>query len=245
MMSLNPVVVAKNGDAVRLWCMAQRRHHYEQAFEAFVRQQRIPYVAVNEARKALLPNGVSFRFDEVDVDGCPVGPEHSRSLKSFDFVVYGDQRNLLVEVKGRRLPKRSASARAKRPGLCRLESWVNGDDVRSLMTWERLFGQGFEAVFVFLYWCEDLPADGLFEEIFEHHERWYALRVVNVSQYGQVCRVRSQRWGTVHVDGATFAAISTPFTSGFLGNTSRSGLKHGAGSYEMCGDAVPALEMLE
>lgn len=35
--------------------MAQRRHHYEQAFEAFLREERIPYVAVNEARKALLP----------------------------------------------------------------------------------------------------------------------------------------------------------------------------------------------
>ncbi len=224
--------------------MAQRRHHYEQAFEAFLRQQRIPYVAVNEAKKALLPNGASFRIDAGDVDGSPVRPDTGQSLKSFDFVVYGDQRNLLVEVKGRRLPKRSPNARARRPGLCRLESWVNSDDVHSLMTWERLFGQGFEAVFVFLYWCEDLPADGLFEEVFEHNERWYALRVVNVNQYGRVCRVRSQRWGTVHVDGATFAAISTPFTSSFIGCSSGSGHGDRSAALEMCGDAVPALEML-
>lgn len=38
--------------------MAQRRHHYEQAFEAFLRDQRIPYVAVNEAKKALVPRGL-------------------------------------------------------------------------------------------------------------------------------------------------------------------------------------------
>jgi hypothetical protein len=43
--------------------MAQRRHHYEQAYEAFLRDQRIPYVAVNEARKALLPTSMTPRED--------------------------------------------------------------------------------------------------------------------------------------------------------------------------------------
>jgi len=34
--------------------MAQRRVHYEQAFEQYLREHGIPYVAVNEARKALV-----------------------------------------------------------------------------------------------------------------------------------------------------------------------------------------------
>ena len=32
--------------------MAQRRFHYEQAFERYLRQHAIPYVAVDEAKRA-------------------------------------------------------------------------------------------------------------------------------------------------------------------------------------------------
>lgn len=180
--------------------MAQRRHHYEQAFEAYVRQERIPYVAVNEAKKALLPAETPLRF-EAD------GPD-SATLKSFDFVVYGRGLNLLTEIKGRRLAPRATG----RPlSARRLESWVNADDVRSMLHWQELFGPEFRAVFVFLYWCDELPADGLFEEIIECRGRWYALRAVAVDEYARAMRVRSPRWGTVHVDNATFQRISHPF----------------------------------
>ena len=37
--------------------MAQRRFHYEQAFEYYLRANRVPYVAVDEAKKSLLPEG--------------------------------------------------------------------------------------------------------------------------------------------------------------------------------------------
>ena len=47
--------------------MADRSVHYEAAFEAFLRDRGIPYVAVDEAKKALFANA---------------------KLKSFDFVVY-------------------------------------------------------------------------------------------------------------------------------------------------------------
>lgn len=58
--------------------MAQRRHHYEQAFEAFLRDQRIPYVSVNEAKKALLPAGAALRLEPDDPDSG----DSPRSLKS-------------------------------------------------------------------------------------------------------------------------------------------------------------------
>ena len=231
--------------------MAQRRHHYEQAFEAYLRNQRMPYVAVNEARKALLPPGAKFRLEPTDPASC----NHAQSLKSFDFVVYGQEMNLLVEVKGRRVSVRSPSARARRPGLNRLESWVNAEDVSALQAWQSLFGPGFRAVFVFLYWCEDLPADGLFEEVLEHHDRWYALRVVDVDAYAKVMRVRSQRWGTVHVDATSFARISHPFCSTYFRelapdtqSASASGFREikdsGAGTGAGVGVAVPAMEPL-
>jgi hypothetical protein len=183
--------------------MAQRRHHYERAFEAYLRRRRLPYVAVDEAKKALLPADARL---EVGVEGGG-----AMSLKSFDFVLYTadgagpDRPNLLVDVKGRKV------GGARRPGSPgRLESWVTEDDVASLRVWERLFGRGFAAAFVFVYWCDQQPPDGLFQEIFTHGERWYATRAVRLGEYARHMRPRSRRWRTVHVPRADFERISHP-----------------------------------
>lgn len=176
--------------------MAQRRHHYEQAFEEYLRARRIPYVAVDEARKALLPPGTSLSITR---GGQPA------ALKSFDFVIYGQSTNLLLEVKGRRV------GTPTRAGTPRLECWVTQDDVDSLRCWERLFGEGFSAAFLFVYWCELQPPDALFQEIFEHRGRWYALRVVHLEDYAAAMKVRSPRWRTFDIAPATFTRISHPF----------------------------------
>lgn len=170
--------------------MAQRRHHYESAFEAYLRTRRIPYVAVDEARKALLP--------QVNAAG-------SGALKSFDFVLYGQSGNLLAEVKGRRAPAFTGRSR-------RLEHWVTRDDVESLLEWERLFGAMFEAAFIFIFLHEQQPPDALFEELFTHAGHWYALRVVSVRTYARAMHSRSQRWGTVDIEHAVFEQLSEPFT---------------------------------
>jgi hypothetical protein len=180
----------------------QRRHHYERAFEDYLRARRIPYVAVDEARKALLPSGVMLD---------PAGPE-SGSLKSFDFVVYGQNANLLIDIKGRRVPRpKSASHDELRVG--RLESWVTEDDIASLTRWQQLFGPGFESVFVFVYWCDAQPPDALFQEVFEHKDEWYALRSVRLCEYVRAMKPRSPRWRTVHVPTAAFERISQPFVA--------------------------------
>jgi hypothetical protein len=41
--------------------MAQRRFHYEQAFEHYLRATRTPYIAVDEAKKALVPETADRR----------------------------------------------------------------------------------------------------------------------------------------------------------------------------------------
>ena len=192
--------------------MAQRRHHYESAFEHYLRARRIPYVAVDEARKALLPDDAASEAD------APAGP--NRALKSFDFVLYGRETNLLIEIKGRRVVRRSN----------RLENWVTEDDVASLTAWERLFGPGFTAAFVFIYWCDDLPASALFEEIFEFRDRWYALRAAPVTAYAAAMRPRSARWRTVHVPPLEFERISTTLCGpGTLAAPRTDSLQHATG----------------
>ena len=37
------------------------------------------------------------------------------------------------------------------------------EDVRSLTEWEKLFGDGFQAAFVFVYACDAQPPDALFQ----------------------------------------------------------------------------------
>ena len=63
--------------------MGQGATHYERAFEWYLRQRDMRYVAVDQAKKAVF-SGVR--------------------LKSFDFIVYsGRGRAVLLDVKGRKL----------------------------------------------------------------------------------------------------------------------------------------------
>jgi hypothetical protein len=192
----------------------QRRHHYEQAFEEYLRSRRIPYVAVDEARKALLPDRV--RGHAAGPNDATVPEDVPAALKSFDFVLYTPGGNLLAEVKGRKVIARSQSRTGRRsPG--RLECWATQDDVDALTTWEGLFGVGFCAVLVFVYWCDEQPAMPLFEELFEFKGRWYAIRTITVRDYRSVMRPRSARWRTVHVGQSDFDRLAVSMSERCVG----------------------------
>jgi len=174
--------------------MAQRRFHYEQAFEHYLRANRVPYIAVDEAKKALPP------------------PAGSPGLKSFDFVVYpqGEGANLLVDIKGRQYG--SGKNNGKWMSNRRLESWVTREDVEGLEKWQVLFGKGFKAVFVFAYCLQQQPPDALFEEVFSFGDRWYMLREVELTAYRERMVERSAKWGTVHIRREDFGEISRAFS---------------------------------
>ncbi len=179
--------------------MVRRMVHYELAFEHYLRANRTPYVAVDEARRALLP-------PDADLKG----------LKSFDFVVYGPDLNLLVDVKGRMFGRTADLGKdgRERGGTRRaFDSWVTRDDVESLGRWQTLFGAGFEATFVFIYCLRRQPPDVLFEEVFAHGPWWYALREVRLDDYRRRMVPRSSKWGTVHLRADDWAAVSRPFTT--------------------------------
>ena len=171
--------------------MAQRRFHYEQAFEHYLRAHAIPYVAVDEAKRALR------REDRHD--SLPT------KLKSFDFVVYSSGgANLLVDVKGRKHTGNTGRA---------LQNWVTRDDVECLETWAGVFGNGFEPAFIFMFWCDSQPPDALFLEVFEHGGRWYALQAVRLGDYTRHMRDRSAKWDTVSLPVKAFEAVATPLQS--------------------------------
>jgi len=180
--------------------MAQRRFHYDLAFEDYLRQRAIPYVAVDEAKRALRAGGSTTgrytAMDRENGDGAPV------SLKSFDFIVYSQSGpNLLVDVKGRKHAGRSCRA---------LQNWVTQADVRSMGSWESVFGGEFEAVFAFLYWCQQLPPDALFQDLFEAGGRWYAALGITLASYRFHAKPRSPSWGTVDMPAAEFNRQAVP-----------------------------------
>ena len=163
--------------------MADRNVHYEAAFEAFLRSRGIPYVAVDEAKKALFANA---------------------KLKSFDFVVYSKNGpNLLIDVKGRQVRDRTG-----RKGF---ETWTTQRDVEDLQQWEQVFGDGFKAVLSFVYWIDPplAPEPGMFE----HRDRWYILMGVDLAEYRNSMRRRSPKWETVCLPAEEFRNLARPLES--------------------------------
>ncbi len=163
--------------------MADRNVHYEAAFEAFLRERGIPYVAVDEAKKALFANA---------------------KLKSFDFVVYSKTGpNLLVDVKGRQARDRSAHRS--------FETWTTERDVNDLMQWEQVFGEGFKAVLTFVYWIDPplTPEPGMFS----HRDRWYLLMGIDMTEYRNAMRRRSAKWETVALPAEDFRSLARPLES--------------------------------
>jgi hypothetical protein len=163
--------------------MADRKVHYEAAFEAFLRDRRIPYVAVDEAKKALFSNA---------------------KLKSFDFVVYSvNGPNLLVDVKGR--SARDASSRRS------FQTWATERDIDDLMQWEQVFGDGFKGMLAFVYEI-DAPLATM-EGAFAHRDRWYLLMGVDLTEYRNHMRRRSAKWETVAVPAEDFRNLARPLES--------------------------------
>jgi hypothetical protein len=157
--------------------------HYEAAFGDYLRSAGIPYVGVDEARRAAL---------------------RSARLKSFDFVVYGTGgRTWLVDIKGRRWgPRRDGQP-------CAWENWITQADLDGLSRWEELGGDAAAALLVFAYWLQtpQTPPDEL---VHTYRQQRYVFAGVPLRDYVQHARVRSPKWGTVSVPRKAFAACVRP-----------------------------------
>lgn len=156
---------------------------YEAAFEDYLRVQQIPYVAVDEAKRA------AFR---------------DARLKSFDFIVYSTRgTNWLVDIKGRRWATRSNN---RRPAW---ENWVTQDDLDGLHQWQQVFGTGFGALLVFAYRL-DAGGEPPAEIVHTFRDKAYVFAGVPADVYAMHARVRSPKWGTVSMPVREFARHIQP-----------------------------------
>jgi hypothetical protein len=164
-----------------------RSNHYEAAFEAYLRDARLPYVAVDESRRATL-------------DDEPV--------KSLDFIVYGQgDSRLLIDVKGRKFP----SGKPEKPSHV-WQNWSTLEDVDGLERWEQRFGGDYQGLLVFIY--QILPVVDLApgtRDLWHWRGRRYLIRAISVVDYKKEMRIRSRKWGTVYLPGSMFRTWVRPF----------------------------------
>jgi hypothetical protein len=169
----------------------KRDNHYEAAFEAFLRERGVGFVAVDEARRSLLGDA---------------------EVKSLDFIVVGpEDARLVVDVKGRRFPGGPAGKPRKV-----WENWCERDDVDGLTRWAERFGPDFRGVLAFVYHV--LPTVALPDgtpDVFAFRDRVYLLRAVDVTDYREFMQTRSPRWDTVHLPTDTFRRLVRPFSDLF------------------------------
>lgn len=178
--------------------MTKRDNHYEVAFEAYLRQRTIPYVAVDETRRSLT----------APVQSLPgTDSQPPQSLKSLDFIVSPNSaasgaRSWLVDVKGRRFP----TGRSKQYW----KNWSTADELRSLAHWERLFAGQFQALLVFAYNVVGDQAPLPAEQLFEFRGSLYGFLGIRLDHYAGWSKTLSPRWQTVTIPAKQFRALARP-----------------------------------
>lgn len=162
--------------------MADRTNHYERAFGSHLYRLRISCISINESHRS---------FDA------------ESTVKNPDFIVnLDDGRNLLIDVKGRKI----AAKRKTR------ENWATLDDVRGLGIWQRKFGATAEALLVFVYLLASEEFSEEFVDHFIYESRHYGCLAIPLADYERAMKQRSPRWGTVSLSSQDFKTLAQPFS---------------------------------
>lgn len=169
--------------------MSRRWNHYEAAFEEYLRVKRSPYVAIDEAKRSLIPYDL---------------PEDAAgSLKSLDFIVTSSLGiTWLADVKGRLFPSGAQKRLWK--------NWTTRDDVVSMDRWQNLFGGRFRSLFVFAYNIVGESSPLPPEQLFEFREVRYAFLGVQLEHYTAQAKLISQKWDTLAMPTAEFRRWAQP-----------------------------------
>jgi len=164
-------------------------NHYERAFENWLIDNRIQYIAVDDQKRAA--------FGRL-------------KIKNFDFLLYplnqqGSPQVIITEVKGR-LFKGTGFAR-----LTGFECWVTTEDIDGLTKWQEVFsagrlaaGLGHIAVFVFAYKIENIDVDFDGREAYDFGTNRYVFFAVKLDDYREFMTRRSPKWKTVTLPADKF-----------------------------------------
>ena len=153
-------------------------NHYEKAFENWLIDNRIRYVAVDEHKKKAFAKS---------------------KIKSFDFLIYPpNQPTIITELKGRSF---KGTTLAKLSGL---ECWVTAEDIEGLEAWQNIFSNKYEAVFVFAYRMLNLDVDFDGRDFYDFAGNRYIFFAVKLDDYRKYMKLRSPKWKTVTLPADKF-----------------------------------------
>ncbi len=153
-------------------------NHYERAFGNWLIDNRVQYITVDEQKRAALGRS---------------------SLKSFDYLIQTpNQQIIIAEVKGRKF---RGTSFAKMAGF---ECWVTADDVKGLAYWQKIFGTGHIAAFIFAYKIENVDVDFDGREVYEFNENNYIFFCIKLDDYEKFMKLRSPKWKTVSLPADKF-----------------------------------------
>ena len=155
---------------------------YEWAIEEYLGYRRQRFWRVKDLSQALLAAGPT---------------------KNFDYLVeVGDDRHVLLEVKGRRYPTRHGA---------QWENWITGKDLAALEAWTKLYKTLPLGLLVFVYRVmeEDVQPDRSWTPITLEPYRFGAV-ACSLSAYAGACRRRSPKWDTWSVKPREFVRLVRP-----------------------------------
>lgn len=166
--------------------MRRKGHHshYENAVEAYLIQNNIPFIATNENKK------VSYN------DG---------KLKNFDMVLPG-KRMLMVDIKGRKFGYEST------PGNV-WENWILKDDAESLKIWSSVSSENQQAFLLYAFCFPDTGAalpPCFKNNTFSFGDKAYAFFTISIEDYISNSKQRSLKPPTVCVSRKLFATLVRP-----------------------------------
>lgn len=153
-------------------------NRYERAFENWLIDNKVKYTVIDQNKRAA--------FNKI-------------KLKSFDFLLYpSNQPVIIAEVKGRSFKGASFEK------LAGLECWVSTEDVDGLSHWQRVFGKGHRAFFIFAYGIVNIDVDFDGRSVYDYRDNRYAFFAVSLDDYKRFMKMRSPKWRTVTLPAERF-----------------------------------------
>jgi len=148
-------------------------NHYEKAFESWLKDNGIQYLAVDQQKRTAFSKS---------------------KIKSFDFLFYAPDRHAYIaEVKGRKFTGKTFAA------FGNLQNWVTADDITGLENWIKIFSERYLGLFIFAYDLENIDVDTDGREIYECLGKRYVFMTVRLTDYLKGASLRSEKWKTVHL----------------------------------------------
>ena len=145
--------------------MVKRWYHQEVAFEHFLRDRNISYLAIDEAKR-------------------PVAID-----KNFDFLVFTEAKVYAIDVKGKQIPYLWKGG----SGFL-WETWIHPKDLTGLRQWQDMLSPLFrcevESLITYVYWIRERSFISDFRSVYKFRAKNYGIKAITLSDFYKHKQIR-------------------------------------------------------